>query len=103
LEDNDTPFLQFRIPAVKAVNGTETQIKQRVQIDHLDAFTEYTKTNLRSEEYTVHLRGKGGLKQGSLPHTTVHYNQKIKTKGMLRSKNCLHPLTMFQASTVLQA
>lgn len=81
LEDSDTPFLQFRIPAVKAENGTETQVSQRVEITNLDAFTEYTRTTLVSEEYTVRLRGKGGLKLGSLPKTTVNYNQKITTKG----------------------
>lgn len=80
LEDSDTPFLQFRIPAVKAENGTETQVSQRVEITNLDAFTEYTRTTLVSEEYTVRLRGKGGLKLGSLPKTTVNYNQKSPPK-----------------------
>ena len=81
LEDSDTPFLQFPIPAVKAVNGTPTHIQQRVQIQNLDAFTEYTRVNLLSKEFTIHLRGKGGLQQSGLPKTTVTYNQKIKTKG----------------------
>ena len=82
LEDSDTPFLSFRIPAVKADNGTKTQVKQRIQIENLDAFTEYTKATLIEEEFTIHLKGKGGLKQGGLPHTTVNYNQKIKNKGI---------------------
>ena len=78
-------FLQFRAPAVKAVNGTPTHVHERVQIQNLDAYTEYTIRTLLDEEVTVNLRGKGGLKQGSLPKTTVNYNQKITTKGMVPS------------------
>lgn len=84
LEDADTPFLEFEIPAVKAVNGTEAEVQRRVAITNLDAFSQYTTTNLLSEEYNIYLRGKGGLKLGSLPKTTVNYNQKITTKGRLR-------------------
>lgn len=82
LEGSDTPFIEdLHIPPVKARNGTETEVKQRLQITNLDAFTEYTKKSLISEELTLRLKGKGGLKQGSLPKTTVHYNQKVNIKG----------------------
>ena len=81
LEGSNTPFLQFRSPPVKAVNGTETEVKQRVQITNLDAFTDYTIKSITSDEFTIRLKGKGGLKVDNLPHTTVNYNQKINIKG----------------------
>jgi hypothetical protein len=81
LEDSDTPFLSFEVPAVKAVNGTEAEVHQHVPITHLDAFSQYTTTNLVSDEYNVYLRGKGGLKLSGLPKTTVDYNQKISIRG----------------------
>lgn len=101
LEGSDTPFIQFRAPAVKAVNGTPTHVHQRVQIQNLDAYTEYTIATLLNEELTVHLRGKGGLKQGGLPRTTVTYNQKITTKGkslLLKLPETTDPLSRFQWS-----
>lgn len=81
LEDSDTPFAQLSVPAIKAANGTETHIDQRVHINNTEQFNEYAKTSLLSEEYTIYLKGKGGLKYGGLQKTTVKYNEKITMKG----------------------
>jgi Protein of unknown function (DUF3712) len=86
LEDSDTPFLTLQIPATEAKNGTKATVKQTAQIEHLDAFTDYTIKTLVSDEFSVKLKGKGGLKLGSLPHTTVNYNQKINLKGITSHK-----------------
>jgi Protein of unknown function (DUF3712) len=81
LKGRDEPFVSFEIPAIKARNGTEAQVKQRVQITNMDEFTRYTETVLGSKEYTVELKGKGKLKLGSLPKTTVDYDQEVTQKG----------------------
>lgn len=81
LEDSDIPFAQLSIPAIKAANGTHEHVSQTVQIKNKDQFYDYAQTQLLSEEYTVYLKGKGGLKLGGLPKTTVKYNDKIVLKG----------------------
>ena len=81
LEGRDQPFISFEVPAVKAKNGTEAHVKQRVQITNMEEFTRYTMTVLGSKEYKTVLKGKGGLKQGGLPKTTVDYNQHVTMKG----------------------
>lgn len=81
LEDSDVPFISFTTPALKADNGSQSDVQQRVQIENMAAFTKYTMVALGSDTYNVYLRGNGGLKQGSLPKTNVDYNQKIEMKG----------------------
>lgn len=81
LDGSDVPFISFDTPAIKANNGTESHVQQRVQIQNMDEFTKYTMVTLGSDQYKVYLRGKGGLKLGSLPKTTVDYNQEIDVQG----------------------
>ena len=85
LEDSDVALAQIEVPPVKANNGSESHITQRVQIANMDQYTQYTKTVLHSEEYTISLKGRGGLEQGSLPKTTVDYNQRITMKGTVET------------------
>jgi len=82
LKDSDIPFATFNTPAIKADNGTVSQVLQRVEIQNLTEFTRYTMVALASEEYTIYLRGNGGLKQGSLPKTDVDYNQEVQMIGL---------------------
>lgn len=83
LQGSDHPFLNLHIPEIKgAKNGTVVQVDQtNVAIENEDAFAEYCQKTLASKEYTVYLTGQGGLKQGSLPYTTVNYNNSISMKG----------------------
>ena len=81
LEGRDDAFASFQVPALKAHNGSIAHVDQEIQITNMEEFTRYTSTALASKEYSVHLKGKGGLKLGSLPKTTVHYNKKITVAG----------------------
>lgn len=81
LPDSDEAFVRINVPAIEAANGSIAHIEQRVQIANMDQFNAYTRKVLLSEEYSIYLKGKGGLKYGSLPKTTVKYNKKITMKG----------------------
>lgn len=81
LQDSDVPFAYLNIPAMEAGDGVESQVSQRVQIANLTEYTKYVATTLGTEEYSIFLKGKGGLKQGGLPNTNVDYNKEIKMKG----------------------
>jgi hypothetical protein len=88
LEGRDEAFVSFEVPAIKAQNGTVAHIRQRVNLTNMDEFTRYTMQALSSEEYTVVLKGKGGLKLGGLPKTDVKYNKPVTLKGRYRSLWC---------------
>jgi len=81
LNDSDTAFAYLDIPKVKAENGTESHVNQRVQIADMAEFTRYTMTVLGTEQFAIYLKGRGGLQQGGLPKTTVNYNKEITMKG----------------------
>jgi hypothetical protein len=74
----------IEIPAVKAQNGVVTTIKgQHITIANMDGFMEYTAAVLGMETVTLLLQGKTGLKEGSLPKTTVDYNKTLTMTGTL--------------------
>lgn len=77
----DAPFINLNIPKLTGKNGTEVQIAQQINITDLSEYTRYVETVLASEQYTMVLEGSGGLKMGSLPSTTVHYNKNISMAG----------------------
>ena len=93
LEGSDESFISFESPALKATNGTEARVNQRVQITNMKAYTEYAMTTLASKEYKVVLKGKGGLKQGGLPKTTVDYHQHVTMKGKSRVIRARYPMS----------
>ena len=100
LPDSDVPFAYLDIPAMDAGDGVESQVSQRVQIADLTEYTKYVATTLGTEEYSIVLKGKGGLKQGGLPNTNVNYNKEIKMKGA--STPLLFVCTIHSPSMYLQ-
>jgi hypothetical protein len=100
LENSDTAFAHIEIPAMKAVSVVKTTIKQTVQIADMDQYTQYAKTVLSSEEYTMVLKGRGGLKEGGFPKTDVDYNKKITMKGIPLSHQPRHPIPSRHSLTI---
>ena len=85
LAGSDTPFATVLVPGFQAINGSVAQITQHLQISNMSSLIGYTQSTLQNRSLTVYLRGKGGLKQGSLPKINVNYNQRIDLVGMLGS------------------
>jgi cytoskeletal protein RodZ len=81
LEDSNTAFAVVEIPATPANNGSVSHINQTVQITNEDAYAAYAKTVLQANSYTITLKGRGSLVEGSFPTTHVNYNKKITMKG----------------------
>lgn len=90
LKGSDTAFAYLDIPEVKADNGAESHVSQRVQIADMTEYIKYTMTVLGTEEFTIYLKGRGGLQQGGLPKTTVNYNKEITMKGKFLSSIMIH-------------
>lgn len=84
INDEENSFASIEVPAVEGKNGATSYLEQTVNITDLSEFTKYVATVLSSEEYSLRLKGKGGLKLGSLPSTTVNYDKDIKLKGFNR-------------------
>ena len=85
LAGSDIPFATVLIPEFQANNGSVAQIMQHLQISNMSSLIGYTQSTLQNKSLTVYLRGKGGLKQGSLQKINVNYNQRIELVGMLGS------------------
>jgi hypothetical protein len=83
LGDSDKAFSGFTVPETAGSNGTIAHVKQRVLIGDVDQFTQYTITVLQNETYVLHLKGKGDLKLGGLPKTSVNYDKTIEQSGMV--------------------
>lgn len=81
LKDSDPAFAYLNIPEVKAQNGTESHIDQRVQIADMTEYTKYVMTVLGTTQYSIFLKGRGRIQQGDLPKTSVNYNNEISMKG----------------------
>ena len=80
--------MSIEIPAVKAQDGAVTTIKgQHITITGIEGFTKYTAAVLGMETVTILLQGKTGLKEGSLPKTTVNYNKTVTMTGMFLLSN----------------
>lgn len=75
------PFTYINVPELKAENGTVAHIAQRVTIPDQMQFQNFCITALTSETYSLRLKGKGKLKQGSLQTVTVNYDQPVVSKG----------------------
>jgi hypothetical protein len=88
LPGSSAPIMYIQIPAVKAQDGAVTTIEgQHITIADIEGFTKYTAAVLGLETVTLLLRGKTGLKEGSLPKTTVDYNKTITMNGMFQPSN----------------
>jgi hypothetical protein len=89
LPGSSAPIMYIQIPAVKAQDGAVTTIEgQHITIADIEGFTKYTAAVLGLETVTLLLRGKTGLKEGSLPKTTVDYNKTITMNGMFPTQQC---------------
>ena len=82
LGDSDTAFSGFEVPQMQGTNGSIAHVRQQVGIYDDDQFTQYTIAVLQNKTYTLHLKGKGELKVGGLPKTSVDYDKTIIQQGM---------------------
>lgn len=85
LPGSASPIMSIEIPAVKSRDGAVTTITgQHITIADIEGFTKYTAAVLAMETVTLILHGRTGLKEGSLPKTTVNYNKTVTMTGMCR-------------------
>jgi hypothetical protein len=82
LPDSDTSFVTFETPAIKSGDATKIHIEQRVPLENPEEFTKYCIATFGNKTYSYSLQGKGGLKLGGLPKTTVKYDQVVHLAGM---------------------
>lgn len=89
LDGGVTPFAYINVPALTAKNGTVAHIQQKVTIPDQTQFQNFSITALQNETYTLRLKGKGDLKQGSLQTISVNYDQPVEGKGeQLSGSHC---------------
>jgi hypothetical protein len=81
LPDSDTSFISFETPAFKSSDATKVHIEQRVPVQHPEEFIKYCVATFKENTYSYSLQGKGGLKLGGLPKTTVKYDQVVHVAG----------------------
>ena len=79
--DGSDPFAFVQIPAVHATESATSIVDQDVQITNAVGFTQYNAAVLSSKDIKIRVKGRVGLKQGSLPKTTVDYNKIVALKG----------------------
>ncbi|EMD66943.1 hypothetical protein GGP41_005427 [Bipolaris sorokiniana] len=78
------PFLYIDIPEVKSKAETPVTVDQELKFANKDAFSNYTKLVLGSEEFSLNLDGKTNIHLGSLPTMDVNYNKVVTMKGLNR-------------------
>lgn len=74
-------FATVRVPGVKSKDGAVVEVAQKVDLSDADAFGDYAKAVMLNEEVSLNIYGKPGLKEGSLPKTTVTYDKTVTMKG----------------------
>merc|ERR1712080_22524 len=82
LPASETSLVTFEVPAVKSGKATDVSIDQNFTINHPEEFVKFCMVALGSDTYDLNVRGKGGLKLGSLPRTSVKYNKTVQSKGL---------------------
>ena len=87
LPDSDTSFVSFETPALKTSEATQVHIDQRVPLDNPEEFVKYCIATFKEKAYSYSLQGKGGLKLGGLPKTTIKYNQVVDLTGIWSHKS----------------
>lgn len=76
------PFMSLQVPPVKAEDGAIAKIDQDASLPDGDAFAEYALAVMKQEEVKMIVKGKTGLKLGSLPKTTVTYDKTVTMKAL---------------------
>lgn len=84
--EGKSPFLYIDIPTAKSEAETHVTVDQDVKFASTEAFTEYTKFVMGSEEFKVHLDGKTQVHLKGLPGMDVDYNKVVVMKG--KSTHC---------------
>ena len=80
-EPNIKPFATLRLPKVHSTKSTPVGVDQKVTIQDMNQFIEYSKTIMNSETFRVAFRGKTQLHLGGLPVQNVDYNEVLTLKG----------------------
>ncbi|CAI6331524.1 unnamed protein product [Periconia digitata] len=80
--EGQEPFVYADIPETKAEAVTSIKVRQNVKIANMDAFKEYNKVVIGSEEFTVLFSGKTKVRQSGLSAISVDYNKRITMKGL---------------------
>jgi hypothetical protein len=75
-------FATVTVPGVKSEDGAEIHVEQDVALSDSDAFGDFATAMMVNEEVELNIYGRPGLKEGSLPKTTVTYNKTVVMKGM---------------------
>lgn len=78
---SEAPFMNLKVPAFQANDGTEILIEQKVNLDDVDAFSEYSKAVMLNETVSLIIRGNPKLQEGALPKIDVDYDKTITMKG----------------------
>jgi hypothetical protein len=85
LSGSASPIMSIEIPATTSRDGAVTTItNQHITIADIEGFTKYTAAVLAMETVTLILHGRTGLKEGSLPKTTVDYHKTVTMAGTFR-------------------
>ncbi|PYI00896.1 hypothetical protein BO78DRAFT_401733 [Aspergillus sclerotiicarbonarius CBS 121057] len=74
-------FAHVQIPKFNAHNGVVVEVDQRVNLTNVTAFADFCRAAIMSEEFQLNVYGRQGLKEDSLPKTTVTYNHTATMKG----------------------
>lgn len=77
-----TPFAVLQIPRVQSKDGAVVRVDQRLQLDNVSAFGEYSKAVMLNEEVNLNVYGRPKMREGKLPKITVTYNKTVTMKGL---------------------
>ena len=82
LSSASAPFANVLVPKIHVGHKNVIKLDQHVGLSSVEAFTEYTKTVLMSEEVELAIAGKPELQLGALPRIQVDYNETVTMKGV---------------------
>jgi Protein of unknown function (DUF3712) len=83
MQGKDFPFAYLNAPEVKAVDGVEGKIDQRVVLPDVGAFTDFATAILLKPSVNITVIGKPQLKLGSLQKISVTYNKTVTLIGRI--------------------
>lgn len=78
----ESPFMYINIPEAKSEAETPVTVDQDAPLASVEAFSNYTKLVLASEEFDVYLNGKTNIHLSGLPKMNVNYNKIVTMKGV---------------------